>query len=183
MKRTLSLFLSIIMAMSLLCSAVFADVASLETYALSGYYNKQLNNTWAEVTRSDATDENGVITSTASYEGELAAGKRIATFQPWADYSGVSANAAGAYTMHFGFTVNEITSPVYLEYNYSRNGGGKKTLISLSSSKVVAGGSLDGATFVEVQAPYTINIFMNIFVLKYIFCFYLSISTHFSPNF
>ena len=137
------------------------NLQPLADYALEGYFYKQLNNNWAEVTRNDVTDANGIITTTASYSGELEAGKRIASFQPWAE-QGVGSSAAGSYTMHFGFTVNEITSPVYLEYNYSRNGGAKKTLISLSDSKVAVGGSIDGETYIEVTEPYTIDIFMNI---------------------
>ncbi|MBQ4283899.1 MAG: hypothetical protein IJB96_08245, partial [Lachnospira sp.] len=138
-------------------------IKNIASYALDGYLYNHLKNSWAEVKLEDSTDEaTGVITTTASNAGTLASGKRIATFQPWADYQGIGASAAGAYTMHFGFTVEEITSPVYLEYNYSRDGGYKKTVISLSDSKVVAGNGMSGSTFVEVQAPYTINIFMNI---------------------
>ena len=163
MKKTISLFLAIIMAMSLICIPVSAEgTIDLADYTLEGYNNKQINNNWANITLSDETDENGIITTTGTYEGTLASGKRIASFQPWEEYGGVSADAAGAYTMHFGFTVNEISTPVYLEYNYSRNGGGKKTLISFSDSKVVSGGSMDGETYIEVSEPYTIDIFMNI---------------------
>ena len=61
MKRTVSLFLAIIMVMSSFCGVVFADTSSLAAYALSGYYNKQLNNGWAEITTNDVTDANGVL--------------------------------------------------------------------------------------------------------------------------
>ena len=166
MKRTISLFLAIINVLALFCIPVqAASVADLSAYALSGYYNKQLNSTWAEtgVTRTNTTDEaTGVITSTATYSGTLASGKRVATFQPWVSKSAVGSSAS-AYTMHFGFTVSEISHTFNLLYQYygntSGSGGGGKTLISLSDSIVK---NSDSGRFVEVQLPYTINMFMNI---------------------
>ena len=149
----------------------YSGVKYMADYTLNGYNNKQINNGWVDnkpqLSLSESVDEaTGVITNIASYSGDLDAGKRIASFQPWEEYAGLGANASEQNIFHFGFTVNEITSPLYLEYNYSRDGGAKKTLISLSDSKVVVGGSMDGENFVEVQAPYTINIFMNIKTYK-----------------
>ena len=60
--------------------------------------------------------------------------------------------------MHCGFTVNEINAPVCLEYRFDAS----KKLISFSDSRVVWGDSMDGDTYIEVTAPYTIDIFMNI---------------------
>ena len=159
MKRTISLFLAIMMAISLLCVPVSAASTDISAYALEGYNKLQLNNGWAEITTSDVTDANGVITSTATSEETITAGKRVATFYPWADKSTIGGSAS-AYTMHFGFTVNEISDPVKLDYQY-RNSSSYKTLLCLSDSKVAVGNSLDSETFVEVQAPYTLNLFMN----------------------
>lgn len=162
MKKTISLFLAIINVLALFCMPVqAASVADLSAYALSGYYNKQLNNNWNEVTSSDVTDANGVITSTATYSGTLASGKRVASFQPWADYQGTAGSAAGEYTMHFGFTVAEITDQVRVLYQY-RNSGGGQTLLHLSEDRVIAGDSTSSGYSVAVQAPYKIDIFMNI---------------------
>ena len=82
--------------------------------------------------------------------------------QPWEKKKGTYTNAAGNYTMHFGFTVNEISDPVSLAYRFNAD----KKLISFSDSKVVWGGSMDGSTYIEVTAPYTIDIFMNIKTCK-----------------
>ena len=62
--------------------------------------------------------------------------------------------------MHYGFTVNEVTSPLTLAYKYDQ--GGTKYLVSFSNNKVVAGGNMDGSDYINVTAPYTINIFMNV---------------------
>ena len=134
-------------------------IQNISSYALNGYFYNQLNNNWAEVTLSDETDNaTGVITTTATCSGTLAAGKRIASFQPWDKNKPTYSNAAGAYTMHFGFTVKELNSPLCLEYRFDAS----KKLISFSDSKVVWGDSMDGDTYIEVTEPYTIDIFMNI---------------------
>ena len=99
--------------------------------------------------------------STASYSGSLDASKRIATFQPW-EYGQEIGKGQTPYTMHFGMTVTELTAPLYLEYNYSIDGGAKRTLLTFSNSQVGVGqGFNDSNKIIDVTVPYTINIFMN----------------------
>lgn len=99
--------------------------------------------------------------STASYSGSLDASKRIATFQPW-EYGQEIGKGQTPYTMHFGMTITELTAPLYLDYNYSIDGGSKKTLLTFSNSQVGVGqGFNDSNKIINVTVPYTINIFMN----------------------